>query len=59
MSPWLYNIFIDGVVREVNARVMERGASLMSDSGGGWQVNQIIIHLTQYQQQMKSVSCRG
>jgi hypothetical protein len=24
MSPWLYNIFIDGVVGEVNARVLER-----------------------------------
>jgi hypothetical protein len=28
------------VVREVNARVMELGAALMSDIGGEWQVNQ-------------------
>jgi hypothetical protein len=42
MFPWLFNMFIDGVVREVNARVLERGAALMSDSGGEWQVNEIL-----------------
>jgi hypothetical protein len=30
MSPWLFNIFIDGVVREVNSRVMENGVALVS-----------------------------
>ena len=25
MSPWLFNLYIDGVVREVNARVLGRG----------------------------------
>jgi uncharacterized protein YpiB (UPF0302 family) len=38
----LFNIFIDGVVREVKARVFERGAALMSDSGSEWQLNQIL-----------------
>jgi hypothetical protein len=42
MSPWLFNIFIDGVERELNARVTERRAALMSDSGGEWRVNQIL-----------------
>jgi hypothetical protein len=41
MCAWLFNIFIDEVVREVNGRVMELGTTLMSDSGGEWQVNQI------------------
>jgi hypothetical protein len=27
MSTWLFNIFIDGVVREVNSIVMERGVA--------------------------------
>jgi hypothetical protein len=36
MSPWLFNIFIDGMVREVNARVLERGAALISGVGGEW-----------------------
>jgi hypothetical protein len=34
----LFNIFIDGVLSEV----MERRAALMSDSGGEWQLNQIL-----------------
>jgi hypothetical protein len=34
MSPRLFNIFIDGVVREVNVRIMARGAALMSDGNG-------------------------
>ena len=25
MSPWLFNLYTDGVVREVNARVLGRG----------------------------------
>jgi hypothetical protein len=29
-------------MREVNARVKERGRTLISDSGGDWQVNQIL-----------------
>ena len=32
MSPWLFNMYVDGVVREVKAGVMERGETLgMSD----------------------------
>jgi hypothetical protein len=42
MSPWLFNIFIDGAVRKVDVRVMARGAALLSNSGGEWQVNQIL-----------------
>jgi hypothetical protein len=34
MSSWLFNVFIDGVVREVNARVVERGAAMLNDTGG-------------------------
>jgi hypothetical protein len=42
MSLWLFNIFIDGVMREVKAGVMERVVALMSDSGGEWKVKQIL-----------------
>ena len=28
MFPCLFNIYVDGVVREVKARIMERGAAL-------------------------------
>ena len=30
MSPWLFNLYMDGVVREVNARVCERGVELVN-----------------------------
>ena len=25
MSPWLFNVYMDGVVREVNVRVLGKG----------------------------------
>ena len=31
MSPWLFNLFIDGVVREVNTRVLGRGLGLVDE----------------------------
>jgi hypothetical protein len=42
MSPWLFNIFVDGVVRQVNSRVMEKGVALVSDNDRDWQLNQIL-----------------
>ena len=30
MSPWLFNIYMDGVVREVNVRVLGKGLELLS-----------------------------
>ena len=27
MSPWLFNVYIDGVVREMNVRVLGKGCS--------------------------------
>ena len=32
MSPWLLNLNIDGVVREVNSRVRNRGLKLLDGS---------------------------
>jgi hypothetical protein len=40
ISPWLFNIFIDGVLAEINALVVERRAAMISDGGGKWQLNQ-------------------
>ena len=33
MSPWLFNVYMDGVVREVNVRVLEKGLELLSANG--------------------------
>ena len=40
MSPWLFNVYIDGVVREVNARVPVRGLELLSARGGRFEISQ-------------------
>ena len=41
MSPWLFNGYIDGVVREVNVMVLGKGLELLSANGGRFEINQI------------------
>ncbi len=37
MSPWLFNVYMDGVVREGNARVQGRTEKVVVRKGtGGW-----------------------
>ena len=36
MSQWLFNVYMDGVVREVNARVLGKGVEI--DECEWWQV---------------------
>lgn len=44
MSPWLSNLFMDGVVGEVNARVLEKVAGIQPVRGFGvWEVNQLLF----------------
>ena len=44
MSPWLFNVYKDGVVREVNVRVLEKGSELLSANGGGrFEINQLFV----------------
>ncbi len=33
MSPWLFNVYMDGIVREVHARLLGRGLSLVNADG--------------------------
>ena len=33
MSPWLFNVYMDGVAREVNTRVFAKGLELMLANG--------------------------
>ena len=35
MPPWLFNVYMDGVVREVNVRVLGKGLELLSSNGAG------------------------
>ena len=43
MSPWLFNLYIDVVVREVNARVLGRGLKLVDGNDNGWELNQLLF----------------
>ena len=43
MSQWLFNLYIDGVVREVNARVLGRGIKLVDGNDNEWELNQLLF----------------
>ncbi len=46
MLPWLFNIYMDymdGVVREVNARMLGRGLSLVNADGREWNPGQLLF----------------
>ena len=45
MSPWLFNLYIDGVVREVNARVLGRGLKLVDGTDNEWELNQLLLRM--------------
>ena len=42
MSPWLFNMYMDGVVREVNERVLSRRVEFLGNEGNVWRVNQLL-----------------
>ena len=43
LLPWLFNLYIDGVVREVNARVVSRGLKLVDGNDNEWELNQLLF----------------
>ena len=43
MSPWLFNVCMDGVGREVNVRVLEKWLELLSANGGRSGINQLLF----------------
>ena len=45
MSPWLFNLYTDGVVREVNAQVLGRGLKLVDRNDNGWQLNRCCLQM--------------
>ena len=43
MSQWLFNVYLDGVVREVNIKVLEKGLELLSANGARFEINQLLF----------------
>ena len=43
ISPWLFNVYMDGVVREVNVSVLGKGLELLSANGGRFDINQLLF----------------
>ena len=43
MSPWLFNVYMDGVVREVNVRVLGKRLELLSANSGRFEINQLLF----------------
>ena len=43
MSPLLFNVYMDAVVREVNARVLGKGLELLSVNDGRFEIYQLLF----------------
>ena len=43
MSSWLFSVYMDGVVREVNVRVLGKGLELLSANGGRFDITLLVI----------------
>ena len=43
MSPWLFNVNMDGVIREVNVRELGKGLELPSANGGRFEINHLLF----------------
>ena len=43
MSPWLFYVYMDGVVREVYVRVLGKGLELLSANFGRFEINHLLF----------------
>ena len=43
ISPWLFNAYMDGVIREVNVRVLGKRLEQLSANGGKFEINQMLF----------------
>ena len=43
MAPWLFNVYMDGVVLEVDIRVLGKGLQLLSVNGIRFEINQLLF----------------
>ena len=43
MSQLLFNVYLDGVIRDVNVRMLGKGLELLSADGGRFEINQLLF----------------
>ena len=43
MSPWMFNVYMDDVVRVVNVRVLGKELEQLSANGGRFEVTQLLF----------------
>ena len=43
ISPWLFNVYMDGMVRVVNDMVLGKWVELLSANGGGFEISQLLF----------------
>ena len=43
MSPWLFNVYMDSVVRQVNVRLLRKVLELLSANGGRFEINHLLF----------------
>ena len=48
LSPWLFNVYMDGVVRELNVRVLGKGLELLSANGGRFEITSCYLQMIQH-----------
>ena len=48
MSIWLFNVYVDGVMREMNIRVFWKVLELLRLNGGTFEINQMLFATIQH-----------
>ena len=43
MSPWLFNVYMDCVVRDENVSVLGKWLELLNANGGRFEINQLLF----------------
>ena len=58
ISPWLFNVYMDGLVQEVNVSVLGKGLELLSANGGTFEINQLLFADTALVADIEEKLCR-
>ena len=48
MSPWLFNVYMDGVVREASVGVLGKEQELLSANGGRFVITSCYLQMVQH-----------